>query len=209
MTIRIPQDCLCSNFISGLCERGFLVEVLRCAPMADHCGHSLMRIMGPNNLDEVELRDLMLKNEAPGYFEISRTGPGTYLVMTTNKSCRLCNIIAESGCFLESATAITSDLLVWNLLSPDADSIKDLIQKIKVEHCEVSEISTHDENIKSGLTFKQMRDIHIAFEFGYFDIPQGITLDILASRLGCAKSTLDISLRRAERKMLVQYLAKP
>jgi predicted DNA binding protein len=46
----------------------------------------------------------------------------------------------------------------------------------------------------------------MAFELGYFDIPSRITLDELASRVGCSKSTLNIILRRAERKIISDHL---
>jgi predicted DNA binding protein len=164
---------------------------------------------GPKDLDETEFTNLILENGSPDSFKISRTGPGTYLIMADNKSCGLCNIIAESGCFLESAVRINRDTLVWNLLSPDTESISNLVHKLKDGGCDVSEISIHEQNIQHGLTNRQRQVVLTAFELGYFDIPQRTNLDVLAERLGCAKSTLDIILRKAERKIVVQYFNGP
>lgn len=166
-------------------------------------------VNGPRDLEETELCNLMLEKAVPCDFELSRMGPGAYLIIADNRSCGLCNIIAESGCFLESAIRINVDTLIWNLLSPDTRSINNLVYKIKNEGCDVSDISTHEQNIKGGLTNRQRQVLLIAFELGYFDIPQRTTLDGLAPKIGCAKSTLDIILRRAERKIMSQYFNGP
>jgi predicted DNA binding protein len=54
----------------------------------------------------------------------------------------------------------------------------------------------------SRLTEKQRRVLITAHKLGYYDIPRKIRLVQLAERLDIAYSTLDMQLRRAERRLL-------
>ena len=52
------------------------------------------------------------------------------------------------------------------------------------------------------LTEKQRRVFITAYTLGYYDIPKKIGLVQLAERLDLAYSTVDVQLRRAERRLL-------
>jgi predicted DNA binding protein len=52
------------------------------------------------------------------------------------------------------------------------------------------------------LTEKQRRAFITAYTLGYYDIPKKIGLVQLAERLDLAYSTVDVQLRRAERRLL-------
>jgi predicted DNA binding protein len=54
----------------------------------------------------------------------------------------------------------------------------------------------------SRLTEKQRRIFITAYTLGYYDMPRKIALVQLAKRLNLARSTLDMHLRRAERRLL-------
>jgi predicted DNA binding protein len=54
----------------------------------------------------------------------------------------------------------------------------------------------------SRLTEKQRRVLITAHNLGYYDVPRKINLVQLAERLDLAYSTLDVQLRRAERRLL-------
>ena len=54
----------------------------------------------------------------------------------------------------------------------------------------------------SRLTEKQRRVLIKAHKLGYYDVPRKINLGQLAERLGLAYSTVDVQLRRAERRLL-------
>ena len=59
-----------------------------------------------------------------------------------------------------------------------------------------------------GLTDpKQDMYFTAAWEAGYYDIPKRISLDELAENLGCCKSTLNVTLRAAERNVFELYMA--
>ena len=54
----------------------------------------------------------------------------------------------------------------------------------------------------SRLTEKQQRAFIAAYTLGYYDVPKKIGLVQLAERLNLSRSTLDMHLRRAERRLL-------
>ena len=58
----------------------------------------------------------------------------------------------------------------------------------------------------SRLTEKQRRVFITAHKLGYYDIPRKMRLVQLAEKLGIAYSTLDMQLRRAERRLLNQIM---
>jgi predicted DNA binding protein len=54
----------------------------------------------------------------------------------------------------------------------------------------------------SRLTEKQQRALIAAHTLGYYDIPKRIGLVQLAEKLNVSRSTVDMQLRRAERRLL-------
>ena len=54
----------------------------------------------------------------------------------------------------------------------------------------------------SRLTEKQRKVLITAYKLGYYDVPKKIRLVQLAERLDLAYSTVDVQLRRAERRLL-------
>jgi predicted DNA binding protein len=60
----------------------------------------------------------------------------------------------------------------------------------------------------SRLTEKQRRVLITAHNLGYYNVPRKINLVQLAERLGLAYSTVDVQLRRAERRLLNHIMNK-
>jgi predicted DNA binding protein len=46
----------------------------------------------------------------------------------------------------------------------------------------------------------------MAFELGYFEIPRKINLEKLAKRLEISKATLDVMIRRAQKKIIAGHM---
>jgi hypothetical protein len=57
-------------------------------------------------------------------------------------------------------------------------------------------------SLLSRLTEKQRKTLLTAYELGYYDIPKKVGLVRLAERLNLSRSTVDMQLRRAERRLL-------
>ena len=60
----------------------------------------------------------------------------------------------------------------------------------------------------SELTHQQDTLLQEAYRLGFFDVPKRITLDELAMNNGISKSTMNLILRRAQRKILAEHFIK-
>jgi len=138
--------------------------------------------------------------------EVARTGNGVYSALVVNNNCELSHIINDSGCFLELAIKSDDNDVVFHLIGTDVDSINLFLSSAKGAGFDVRVVSVYEKRTWGGLTYRQEKDLRIAFESGYYNIPSQITLEDLANKMGISKSTLNITLRRAERKIISDHL---
>lgn len=138
--------------------------------------------------------------------EVAKTGNGVYSALVVNSQCELSHIINDSGCFLELAIKSDDNDTILHLLGTDVDSINKFLDSAKSAGFDVRVVSIYEKKSWGGLTYRQEKDLRMAFESGYYSIPSQITLDDLAAKMGISKSTLNITLRRAERKIISDYL---
>jgi predicted DNA binding protein len=208
LSYKMVNEHICSNILPGLAKRGISACVLRCAPIGPRFGHSLVRIQGPSDLCEAELADIKERVGKWCSVELSKTAPGDYIAMVSNHDCAVCHLIADSRCFLENCTMKEDGTLTWKVMGPDADSIARLVGALRETGRDVKVHSTHEQASSNALTFQQKEALLLAFDMGFYDIPQRTTLDEMAANVKCSKSTLNVILRRAERKVLAEYLAR-
>jgi predicted DNA binding protein len=66
----------------------------------------------------------------------------------------------------------------------------------------------HFSNLRrpKGLTVNQLHTLRVALNEGYYDAPKRIDMRKLSQKLECSASTLCETLRRAEKKILQEYL---
>jgi HTH-type transcriptional regulator, dimethyl sulfoxide reductase transcription regulator len=208
LSYKMVNEHICSNFLPSLVKGGMSVSVLRCAPVGPRFGHSLVRIQGPHELCETELADIKDRVGEWCSVEISKTAPGDYIAMVSNHDCAVCHLITGSRCFLESCSLKEDGTITWNLLGPDADCVRRLVGELNDSGRKVTVHSTREQESCNALTFRQKQALLLAFEEGFFDIPQRTTLNDMAPRVKCSKSTLNVMLRRAERKIMAEYIAR-
>jgi len=60
-----------------------------------------------------------------------------------------------------------------------------------------------------SLRSEQRRVLKIAFDEGYYETPRETTLDDIADRLDCPRSTVSYRLRRAEAEVVAEFLSSP
>lgn len=125
----------------------------------------------------------------------------------SSKRCTVCKQVAKSKCFLSSLVIGTQGQPHWTVLGGN-DSYRDLVTGL-----ERSKIPYHLRLLRELqenelLTERQEEILSIAFESGYFDFPKKVGLKGLALRTGVKESTLAEILRRAQRKILRDYLAR-
>jgi predicted DNA binding protein len=202
------NEHICSNFLPHLAKCGMDVNVLRCAPVGPRSGYSLVRVQGPHELCEAELANIQDRVGGWCSVELSKTAPGDYIAMVSNRDCAICHLFTSSQCFLESCSLKEDGTVTWSVVGPDSGSIGRLIGALRETGRNVIVHSTHERGSSSALTFRQKQALLLAFDMGFYDIPQRTTLDELATQVKCSKSTLNIVLRRAERKVLGDYLTR-
>ncbi len=124
----------------------------------------------------------------------------------TSLRCTVCKDVARSKCFLASVD-VTSEGARWTVIGNN-DSFRDLLAAM--EKGEVPFEVKLKRNIEESelLTARQEQMLSIAFERGYFDFPKKVGLEELARMADVKTSTLAEILRRGQKKVLGEYLAR-
>jgi predicted DNA binding protein len=204
LVLRIPHNWI--SEVTSKCQAS--IKVLRCVPADGKSGRSLLKIDAPAEMDEAAILNRIMEASPSCEVSLTKTGPGEHLALVRNDACMLCSAVMEAGCFLDTASSRGDGRVVWNIIGPSSQAINSLVNKLKDLGCEVEVSGIRDQKGLSPLTYHQERAVRIAYDLGYYDIPRKITLDDLASKLGITKATLDIILRRAERKLISRHTGR-
>ncbi len=204
MLVRIP-----GNWIGDLCTSCDLsVKVLKCIPMNGSGGMSLLQIDSPEDMTGTLISERIRALEPRCDVKLTSAGPGRFVGTAQTSTCVVCKLLAEHGCFLDSATSKDDGLLLWNVIAPNAEALKGLVDKIMALGCSVELKRVSKLNTASELTRTQERVLQMAYELGYFEIPRRIKLDKLAKRLEISKATLDVMIRRAQKKIIASHIGE-
>jgi predicted DNA binding protein len=202
MLVRIP-----GNWIGDLCTSCDLsVKVLKCVPVNGRGGMSLLQIDSPSDASGTSIAERIRSLEPRCQIDLTPAGPGRFIGTAQTSACAVCALLAESGCFLDSATSRNDGLLQWNILSPNAEALRKLVDKVTRLGCEVELKKVSRLTTASELTRAQERVLQIAYDQGYFEIPRKTNLDKLARQLEISKATLDVMIRRAQRKIIASHM---
>ena len=85
-------------------------------------------------------------------------------------------------------------------------ALEELPEETHISVEQVGEYSPDDRNVLSLLTDRQLEVFETAVEDGYYDIPRRATHEDIADDLGCAPSTVDEHLRKAESRILTSLV---
>jgi predicted DNA binding protein len=86
------------------------------------------------------------------------------------------------------------------------EALKAIPEEINVSIQQVGKYTPGTRDMLSMLTDRQREVFETAVDMGYYDIPREVNQGDLAEVLGCAPSTVDEHLRKAESKMLSALL---
>jgi predicted DNA binding protein len=86
------------------------------------------------------------------------------------------------------------------------EALKAIPEEINVSIQQVGKYTPGTRDMLSMLTERQREVFETAVDMGYYDIPREVNQGDLADELGCAPSTVDEHLRKAESKMLSTLL---
>ncbi len=106
------------------------------------------------------------------------------------------------------------------LITPDAvglilDEIQKEIPEIKVKVLKLAPLKKINssyppylslDDLRQGLTFKQLRVLTLAFNSGYYELPRKIYLKNLAKEMNIHRRTFEEHLRKAEKKIMTYLI---
>ena len=179
---------------------GIGIRILSCSMIDDATGYSMIQIM--DNAGIVKEGHYQFDG---GESTVTKLSSNTYMAMVTNRKCMLSRLINHSGCFLSAAVPRSDTLIEWTLIGPDRARLQELFDRMRENGYSFEMIMSAPASEFLTLTPKQEEYFNTAMDLGYYDIPKRIDLDQLSCVLGCSKSTLNVSLRSAERSIFEFY----
>ena len=191
----------CHRFLPIDIEReGVSVGIYACSTLAQGSGYSLIRITDPG--DSMETGHHVFED---GECTVSRLSSTQYIAMVLNHSCLLCSLVNQSGCFLSSAVPLSDTEIQWTIVGPDDDHLVDLFRTLRKNGYEFQVVASESLVPGSVLSPKQEEYFRRAYDMGYYDVPKRTDLDTIANSLGVSKSSLNVTLRTAERNIFRFY----
>lgn len=182
-----------------------ICEVTQCSCLQNDGGFSMISISDPEEalIGEITQRERYVSDV--GECTIDRVSSRRLVAMVINNNCKLSKMISDSGCFLTSGAYASDGRICWNVMGSSTTHLQNLFNRLIEEGYDVKKVSTSSSNYSTLLSPKQEEALRKAMEMGYYDIPKKITTEELSKALGCAKSTLNITLRNAEKKLIFYY----
>ncbi len=190
----------CHYFLPFDVEKDVNIRILSCSMIDEISGYSIMGIT--DNCGVVKEGQYVKED---GKCDIVSVGSDSYMAIVTNMKCVLARLINESRCFLVSAVPQTDTLIEWTLVGPSDGALSDLRRRMKEEGYEFKTQAIYEIDSKISLTTKEVDAFNLAMNLGYYDVPKRTTLDSICALLGCSKSTLNVRLRNAEKKIFEHY----
>jgi predicted DNA binding protein len=182
------------------------VEVMQCTCLAKDGGCSMIRITDPKSLLSNEVIDRTSYSNDKGECTIDRVSSHQLVAMVMNNNCIISRVLSESGCLITSAVMEDNEHICWTVVGPSTTYIKNLIDALAGVGVNVKRKSTLKADFSILLSNRQEEAVRVALEQGFYEIPRKINLEDLSKVLGCSKSTLDITLRNAEKKIMNHYM---
>ena len=182
------------------------VKVLRCPPKNGIGGLSLHRVEGSGEVSEESVVSHLKSVDPEGEVCFSRNVSGRLLAAVDMQSCGACRILADSDCLLDSATSRQDGTIQWNIIAPNGAALRGLVSELEAAGTSVVVEKIAVLRTARELTEEQEKVLQTAFDLGYYDIPKKIKLEELAKRLEISKATLDVVLRRAQRKVVASHI---
>ncbi len=202
LLLRIPD-----NWIGNLSSSSDVtIKVLKCAPKNAEGGQSLIRIEGSEDVNEETITDAVRTGDSKNTVSFSRNGSGRFIATVDMHSCHTCRILGDSDCILDSAASRPDGGIQWSVIAPNGAALTKLVDDMKRVGASVLVEKVTVLRTARELTIEQERALQTAFDLGYFDIPKRIKLEDLAKRLNISKATLDVVLRRAQRKVVASHI---
>ncbi|WP_400207038.1 helix-turn-helix domain-containing protein [Candidatus Methanomassiliicoccus intestinalis] len=187
-------------------DSGVECEIIQCTNLAGEGGCALIRVMDPQGTLQDITEKQFYSNEM-GECTIDRISSHQLMAMVMNNNCQLSKIVSESGCMITSAVATEdNEDICWTVIGPNSVYVSNLIKRLNAEGFSTERKSSFQSDYVAFLSDRQEEALRVAVENGYYEVPRKINLDELCVLLNCSKSTLDVTLRNAERKVITHHV---
>ncbi len=168
-------------------------------------GKSLIEIRGKENLEEIT--STISENPFVCRVEMSRVGKDSILGEIETSRCSICKAMVGTDCFLTNGTTMSDGSLLLTVMAADRKGIREFVEKLEGDGCEVRINSIRDPGKEDVLTERQEEILRSAYDLGYFEYPKKINIKELAQQMGLSISTLSETLRKSEKKVIEYYLS--
>jgi predicted DNA binding protein len=202
LTIRIPNSWF--EDLSPLMDRP--IKVLQSVPDGVAGGRGLIEIRGDDETTHAVV-EAIRAHPSVCHVNFVPLPEGGVLGEVITSRCAACSALSGVDCFLLSATSRSDGRVDWNLVTGGEGSLKELVDRLVAEGCEVEIRKSKRPEMHRSLTDRQEEILRMALESGYYDQPKRVTIKDLAKRLGIAPSTFQEILQRAERKVMLSSFA--
>ena len=149
----------------------------------------------------------MRKDEDVVKTEVIKSDSGHIYGSVVSSRCTVCKQVAKSSCFLVSVGVVSDENARWTVLRSE-DSYKELVGALEEKRTPVQVKLRRTLEDTDLLTTRQEQILAIAFERGFYDFPKRLGLRELSGQFGIRTSTLAEILRRGQKKVLGEYLAR-
>ena len=168
-------------------------------------GKSLIEIRGKESPDDIS--STVQDNPFVCRVQMSKVGKDSILGEIETSRCSICKAMVGTDCFLTNGTTMSDGSLLLTVMSSDRKSIRDFVEKLESDGCDVAVNSIRDPENEGVLTERQEEILRSAYEMGYFEYPKKINIKELSGHLGLSISTLSETLRKSEKKVIEYYLS--
>ena len=115
--------------------------------------------------------------------------------------CAACRIRLSSTCLVSRIARAVPGELEWSVTAPDLESLRRLVQGLRVERCIASIVMINRAPESVQITSHQREVLAAAENLGYFAVPRLAELNDLAKRFHESKEAIRRTILRAERNL--------
>jgi hypothetical protein len=129
-------------------------------------------------------------------------------VITWAQQSSIIENLIKTNCVFIGPTVIKDGIENWHIMAPAREDLQSAISSLE-KYADIAYIRNNDpENIPDdiGLTAKQLSTLTAAVDLGFFDSPRKASIEDIAVKMGMAPSTAIEHLRKAEKKILENYV---
>ncbi len=196
------EDNTCRSLIPVKCGENVDIRVTNCSATEGGAGCSMVQILTDGRTAVPEGKTSSVCGECT----VTRMSSTHYVAEVLNRRCSLCSLVSQSHCFLMLSSSIDAEHTEWAVVGVDSDAVHHLTESLRARGYQVTVVAGGPFVESMVLTAKEERCIRLAYKEGLFDVPRRSDLNSLCKIIGCSKSTLDVVIRTAERKLIARYV---